>query len=138
MEGRAIARPSAFLNMRTLLLFIPFLLIACSAPSAAGTSVPVDDFAARMSDPAQLIDVRSREEFASGHIPSALNMDWNAGDLEARAGELDKSRPVLLYCASGRRSAEAREFLIEHGFNNVVDLEGGIQAWSSAARPLEH
>lgn len=56
--------------------------------------------------------------------------------METSIGTLDKSKPVLLYCASGRRSAAAREYLIEQGFTDVVDLQGGIRAWTAAGKPL--
>ncbi len=123
--------------MRTFLFALPLVLLACTTPSTGVTALPPDAFSARISHKAQLIDVRSAGEFGSGHLAHALNLDWSSGELEANSTKLDKSRPVLLYCASGRRSAAANEYLRANGFTDVVDLEGGITAWRSAGLPLE-
>jgi rhodanese-related sulfurtransferase len=56
--------------------------------------------------------------------------------LQQRVGELDPKKPVLIYCASGRRSAAAAAFLKEKGFTKVVDLAGGIGAWQQAGMPV--
>jgi rhodanese-related sulfurtransferase len=74
---------------------------------------------------AQLVDVRSPGEFASGHIDGALNIP--VGSLAARVGELEKERPVVVYCASGMRSASAARRLASDGFE-VYDL-GSMGAW---------
>ncbi len=123
--------------MRTFLFTLPLVLLACTASSTEGTALPPDAFSARINDQAQLIDVRSADEFGSGHLAHAWNLDWSSGELEVRAGTLDKTRPVLLYCASGRRSAAANDHLRANGFTDVVDLDGGMNAWRSAGLPLE-
>ena len=98
----------------------------------------VEAFEERLDDTgAQLLYVRTAGEFSSGHLTNARNLDWTSGQLEAAVPALDKSKPVLLYCASGRRSDAARQFLVTQGFTDVVDLEGGIGAWRSAGKPLE-
>lgn len=120
--------------MRFLLLALPLLFIACGTASQPGSLSPAA-FDARLKEPGvQLIDVRTPSEFSGGHLAQATNMDWTGGALEASAGTLEKSKPVLLYCASGRRSSAAREFLIEQGFTDVVDLQGGINAWAAAGK----
>lgn len=125
--------------MRPLLFVLPFVLAACGNSSSRTTSLSPAAFAARLSQAGvQLIDARTPAEFKSGHLAEAVNLDWNGGQLEAAAGILDKSKPVLLYCASGRRSAAAREFLTEQGFKDVVDLDGGIDAWAGAGKAIEH
>lgn len=123
--------------MRAFFLLLPLLLLACGTVSQETHSLSPVAFAARLHEPgAQLIDVRSPGEFNGGHLANATNLDQNAGQVQAYAGSLDKSKPVLLYCASGRRSAAAREYLIEQGFTDVVDLQGGIHAWTAAGKPL--
>jgi phage shock protein E len=68
-----------------------------------------------------LVDVRSPAEFASGHVDGSLNIPL--GDLPARQGELGApSRPVVVCCASGTRSALARRLLAQKGFSSVMDL----------------
>ena len=83
---------------------------------------------------ADIIDVRTDEEFAEAHIPGALHIELN--DIAARAEEIDRERTVILYCESGSRSAMARDALREAGWNARV-LEGGIEAWSAAGFPTE-
>lgn len=107
-------------------------------PLKDGAALEADAFAARLNEPGvQLVDVRSAGEFGNGHIANARNLDWSGGQVEAEAKSMDKARPVLLYCASGRRSAAARHFLVDQGFTDVVDLEGGITAWAGAGSPVE-
>ncbi len=123
--------------MRHLLLALPILLSNCNAPTAVGTTIPARDFSTRINATAQLVDVRTAAEFMGGHLPNAVNLDWAGGQLEAETSTLDMTRPVLLYCASGRRSANAKDYLIEQGFTDVVDLEGGISAWRSSGMRVE-
>ncbi len=123
----------------TRLLALSLLLMGCVVPQQSSTSVDASTFADRLSKGnMQLVDVRTAAEYAEGHIAGALNFDWTNGQLEQRAAELDKSKPVLLYCASGRRSAAAREYLKEEGFTDVVDLAGGLATWMDADMPVEH
>lgn len=81
------------------------------------------------------IDVREPSEFAAGHISSGRLVPL------ATVGEASKGwkkdEPLLLYCQSGRRSAQAGSLLALHGFTNLSDLEGGISAWSAAGLPTE-
>lgn len=134
--------PSTMTNPITLpvrLFAIPLLLFACMAPSHDVNSLDASAFAALVGkNGAQLVDVRTAAEYANGHISGALNLDWTGGQLEERAAELDKSKPVLLYCASGRRSAAARQYLKDRGFHDAVDLAGGISSWTAAGKPIEH
>ncbi len=121
--------------MRAYLLF-PLLLLACTQGDG-GSALQPDRFEERLATPtAQLIDVRTPAEFAQGHLPGAVNLDWTGGVLSAKLGELDKTTPVLLYCASGRRSAEAAAHLRSKGFTDVADLAGGIHAWSDAGKTV--
>jgi rhodanese-related sulfurtransferase len=76
---------------------------------------------------ARLVDVRSPGEFAGGHLPGALNIP--VGEVGARHGELgDRTRPVVVYCASGMRSASAASALKGLGFSQVYDL-GAMARW---------
>lgn len=80
----------------------------------------------------QIIDVRTAEEFATGSIPGAMNIDVKSAyfDTEAKA-KLDKSKPIALYCRSGMRSKMAGERLRALGFKGkVYNLLGGYMAWS--------
>ena len=79
----------------------------------------------------QLVDVRTAEEFAEGHLAGALNLDMKqANFVESAKAQLDTSRHVAVYCRSGRRSAEAANLLAGEGYK-VTNLAGGILAWKS-------
>jgi len=82
----------------------------------------------------QLVDVRSAEEFARGAIPGARHIELAA--LPARLTELDPASPIVLYCLSGARSAQACAFLAQRGFGSLYHLEGGIAAWARAGLPV--
>ena len=85
----------------------------------------------------QLVDVRTGEEYADGHLPGAINIDWRGEDfMEKAEALLDKGRTVIVYCRSGRRSAEAAAKLDGAGFK-TYNLLGGILAWKEAGKPVE-
>ena len=93
------------------------------------------DSASAASD-ARIVDVRTAEEFAEGHLPRAINCDWKAEDfLQQMEAAFDKSAPLFIYCRSGRRSAEAAEALTKAGYE-VCNLSGGIEAWKAARKPV--
>ncbi len=79
-----------------------------------------------------LLDVRTPEEFSEGHIPGAINIDYNAENFKSEIEKLDKSKQYNVYCRSGRRSAAAMEMMEQSGFNKVINLEGGILGWQEA------
>ena len=73
----------------------------------------------------QVVDVRTPNEFNSGHFEQAVNLDFYDPDFSKQLDSLDKSRPVYLYCRSGNRSAKAAMMLVEKGFKEIYDLKGG-------------
>lgn len=79
-----------------------------------------------------VVDVRTTPELAAGVIPQAIQMDYNSPDFEKQIDKLDKNKPVLLYCATGGRSASAGELLLEKGFKKVYNLDGGLNGWRAA------
>jgi rhodanese-related sulfurtransferase len=87
------------------------------------------------ADRLQIVDVREHAEFARGRIPGAQLLPL--GELDRRVVELDRSRPVVCVCASGKRSAQAVEKLAALGFDEVHQLDGGLMAWKQARFPLE-
>jgi len=80
-------------------------------------------------DNAQLIDVRTPGEFAGGNIEGSVNIDFNGSTFEQDIQTLDKNAPVLIYCRSGGRSAQALKIFEANGFTNVLELEGGYMNW---------
>lgn len=84
----------------------------------------------------QIVDVRTSEEYAEGHIANAMNIDVTADDFESKIESLDKEKPVMVYCKAGGRSAKAAAILKEKGFKNVYDLDGGMIGWIDAKKPI--
>jgi adenylyltransferase/sulfurtransferase len=82
----------------------------------------------------QLIDVREPQEYQICHIPQARLIPL--GELPGRLHELDRSRLIVVHCKNGSRSAEAADLLRRNGFTEVLNLSGGILAWSEKVDPL--
>ena len=136
------------LNIKTLLILaiVAIIAIACvtrrgkGSPTSAMPSfsnVGVEGFQTFIATPdVQLLDVRTPDEYAEGHIAGAVLVDVNESDFEGKAvAMLDASRPVAVYCRSGRRSARAASLLTARGYK-VTNLEGGVMAWQDAGKSL--
>jgi len=82
-----------------------------------------------------VLDVRSPEEYASGHVPGAVNIPYD--QIAARMAEVPKDKDVVLYCKSGRRAGIAAEVLAGQGYTRLQHLEGDIVAWVDKGRPVE-
>ncbi len=76
-----------------------------------------------------LVDIRTPEEYQSGHIEGAINIDYYAPDFKEQVSKLDKNRKYLYYCRSGHRSGEAEILAETFNFAEVYELDGGINAW---------
>jgi len=86
----------------------------------------------------QLLDVRTAQEYQTGHLKNSLQADWlNKDQFADRVKYLDKNRPVLVYCASGVRSASAAKWLLDKGFKDVQNLKGGLTAWKLEGKSVE-
>lgn len=113
------------------------LVVLASSSFAQGTPTPaaapapgiVDGATAKslVTAGAKVVDVRTPEEFASGHVPGAVNIPYE--EVGRRAAEIGpRGAPVVLYCRSGRRSAIAAEALRKEGFTKVYDFQS-VSAW---------
>ena len=90
---------------------------------------------AATEDGAVLLDIREPREWERRRIPGAVHIPM--GDLAQRAGELDRSKPIVVYCKSGQRSLYSTDELLALGFADVASLNGGIIAWAEAEQPVE-
>ena len=79
-----------------------------------------------------VLDVRSPQEFAKGHVPGAINADIHSPDFAAKAAAFNKKKPILVNCHAGSRGAIAAAELARLGFKSVFNLEGGLEAWEKA------
>lgn len=119
-------------NVITCVLALMGLAVACTEPEKF-TNVDVKGFTELIADSdVVVLDVRTAEEYAEGHIEGALNIDQSKADFMYEAHvQLPMDQTVAVYCRGGRRSAKAARKLTADGFK-VVNLEGGITAWKEA------
>ncbi len=83
-----------------------------------------------MDDFMQFVDVRTSKEFHAGYIEGAKNIDYLSNTFDSEIQKLDKTKPIILYCRSGKRSAKSSKKLLKAGFTEIYDLEGGIMKWT--------
>jgi thioredoxin 1 len=113
------------------------LLFSCG-PKEGQQDLIASEFQTAMSaeSDAQILDVRTIDEFQNGHIEGAINADVNSAAFQQIASDLNKDKTVFVYCLSGARSASAAGMLKEMGFKSIVNLTGGMLAWRSANLPV--
>jgi rhodanese-related sulfurtransferase len=113
------------------------LLAACGGSSGSITNLTVEEFASTIKDSSVVVlDVRTPEEFSSGHIAGAVNMDFQSGNFEQEVLQLDKSKTYAVYCRSGNRSGQATAIMADNGFSPLFNLSGGMNDWSAAGLPV--
>lgn len=83
-----------------------------------------------------LLDVRTKEEFLSGHIEKAINIDISSSDFKDKIKKMDKNKTYLIYCRSGRRSQSALMLMKESGFRKIAHLANGINEWIENHYPV--
>jgi rhodanese-related sulfurtransferase len=83
-----------------------------------------------------VLDVRTPDEYAGGHIEGALNIDFNADDFEANIAKLDRDKTYLVHCRSGGRSTSSLPAFEKLGFKSVIHLDGGMNGWTEAGKPV--
>ena len=83
----------------------------------------------KANDSILLIDVRTPDEFASGHIQNSVNIDMRSDDFKEQIAALEKGQEIYLYCKKGGRSNSAAKMIEEMDFEKIYDLKGGITAW---------
>lgn len=126
-----------FFSSRVLLAALLLLSgMACHAEtSAVGTITPAE-LSQRLKEPNPpiILDVRTRDEYSSGHIDAALNLPHD--ELERRLGEIpgNKASEIVVYCRSGKRALIAEKILVEKGYTNIKDLAGHWQGWSGQTK----
>ena len=89
------------------------------------------------SDGFVLLDVRTPEEYAEGHIAGSENVDFYEPAFADNIGQLDRDASYVVYCRSGNRSGQTTELMRQLGFTDVTDISGGIVAWQSEGLPTQ-
>ena len=117
--------------------FLIFLLIATACVSSPKKQAQMNELAPdawaelqEQTSASVILDVRTAEEFESGYIKGALNLDIRGGaDFLASIEKLDKSKSYFVYCRSGARSGQACQLMSQMGFSALYNLDGGVLAW---------
>ena len=112
------------------------LLVACNSQSQNVLSPSEFKSTLAAKENAQLLDVRTPGEYKDGYLANAVNIDFQNPNFAEKIQELDKTKPVFVYCLAGARSAGAVKVLSENGFKEIYDLKGGFLKWTSAGNPV--
>lgn len=120
-----------------LLFLVSFAFLSCAQNSNTSLSeeqqtinyITAEELQARI-DTIQLIDIRTPEEYNSGHLKNAININFFDADFADQINKLDKNKEVYLYCKSGNRSGKASKKLKDSGFLKIYDMNGGILEWN--------
>ena len=129
--------------MKNLRALSAAFLILCSANLFAADPVPpknfgVEEFEKLSKDKSNVIlDVRTKKEYDAGHLPGAVNIDWNSPEFAEKVKALDKNKTYLVHCAVGGRSAKACDKMSHIDFAHTYNLEGGMKAWEKAGKSVE-
>lgn len=125
------------LSILSILFFAAFSLNV-AAQETGIKLLPAKAYAQALhsADQKQIIDVRTPEEFQSGHIAAAKNINLYDQDFKAQLEKLNKQEPVFVYCKVGGRSAKAAKTLHDMGFTSIYDLDGGMMSWESNKLPV--
>ena len=129
------------------LILISILLGGCSSTEQNQTLGTKAEIAKEISpqeaetlinnnDNLTVVDVRTPQEYASGHLPQAINLDFRSQTFKDELGKLDKSKAYLVYCQSGNRSQKALDTMKELGFMEVYNMTGGISQWNANNLPI--
>ena len=128
---------------RTIIILIVIVIIAAGVTAiiyfnnmnSKFTTLNANDFEMALADEQVIVvDVRSADEYAGGHIPNAINIDVNrAGFLYEADERLPKDKTIAVYCQGGIRSRKAASLLSDNGYT-VLNLSGGIKEWMSAGK----
>jgi rhodanese-related sulfurtransferase len=121
--------------------FFSLAVVVClmtTCRSSVITSLKVDLFEETLQqtlDP-QLVDVRTLTEYDEGYLPGAILIDIKEPSFVSLIQQLDRTRPVFVYCRSGKRSMDAANILEKNKFKKVYNLEGGIIAWKEKGKKV--
>ena len=123
--------------MKTIKIMSLFSLLGLFACGSGYKDVNTEEFAKTIAGGAvAVVDVRTPDEYAAGHLPGASNCDWFSADfMEIMSAAYPKETPLAIYCRSGRRSAAAAAKLSKAGYT-VTNMLGGFLAWTDEGRPV--
>ncbi len=103
------------------------------------TKMHVNEFEQKLNSTpnAQLVDVRTPEEYQNGHLKGAQNINYQGDSFAEEVNKLDKTKPVFVYCQMGGRSKEACSYMSNQGFTEIYDMDNGFKSWVHYNKPFE-
>jgi rhodanese-related sulfurtransferase len=123
--------------MRQFFLLLALAVSACASTGTAPKNIDPGKATALIEKDVQLLDVRTKEEWDAGRLEGATRIDIGEEGFTGKAvARFDKSKPMLIYCLSGGRSADAAKLLAKAGFTEVYNLKGGIRAWKKEGKTV--
>ena len=127
------------MKMLNIFSFAIIICLTTTCRSTVITSLDADLFEKTLQETSnpQLVDVRTLKEYAEGHLYGAILMDIREDTFKLLIQKLDKTRPVFVYCRSGKRSLDAAKILEKNKFTLVYNLEGGILSWKEKGKTIE-
>ena len=127
------------ISLSFLVLTVAVLTVSCKNEQGENIEVVTPEEMQEISEleDVQLIDVRTPEEFDEGRIANSQNIDYFSETFEEDIQKLDKTKPVVVYCKSGKKSAECADKMKDKGFVKIYDLEGGIAKWKYKGFDIE-
>ncbi|MDO5060597.1 MAG: rhodanese-like domain-containing protein [Actinomycetaceae bacterium] len=124
----------------TLFAVAALALGACANAPQTGSANSAPDSTAsgttQRNEAVKIIDVRTPEEFAAGHVEGAVNIDIHSPDFASQIQQLDPQGQYAVYCRSGNRSTQAAQFMTDNGFTNVTNLGALEQAAQELNLPI--
>ncbi len=133
------------LAFSVLLIIATMLTVGCVAEEIRTPTQIIEDVTAQeafaliqnnQNNPVfVIIDVQTPEEFAEGHVANAINIDFRSESFRDEIDNLDKNKTYLIYCRSGRRSADALSIMKELNFTKIYHMSGGILEWTAEGLP---
>jgi rhodanese-related sulfurtransferase len=119
------------------LSLLVFMSVSCNSQTLR--SIPPKEFSEQIKkENVILLDVRTPEEYAEGHLTGAILINYHDDNFVEQVSKLDKNKTVYVYCRSGSRSGNAQEIMLKQDFKSVINLNGGILAWEKAGLPVEN
>ena len=116
--------------MKRILLFFLLIIYSCQIFESSEINVISDAQFTEIQDTDYiLVDVRTTEEYESGHIQDAVNFDFYSESFQNDILTLDKSSSIILYCRTQNRSTKTANYLKENGYKEITVIAGGITSW---------
>lgn len=127
------------MSVKRINLIVVFLVLlsSCVQTKTEINTLDITQFDLDTAKNGVLIDVRTPEEYAEGHLPNAINIDVEDDSFAEKMDEINKNKNVYLYCRTGKRSARAVAIADTLGFKSIHNLDGGFIGWKEAGKAVE-